>query len=156
MWVLSIGSLLHSQLSISQHGASPDFRTGVTSVLVEKAKNRPVWSPASLDQVDTASLEASFFGPVADTPQLMLPEALQKNHPSLASFLRYGLPTENEIQTLVEGRHASSGSGALTLQELIAKAEDLRGKKRGVAGKVQEVVGRRCAVDKDGYLRWRH
>ncbi|KAI0256543.1 3-hydroxyisobutyryl-coenzyme A hydrolase [Lactifluus subvellereus] len=138
------------------HGASPDFRTGVTSVIVEKAKGHPAWSPASLDQVDTASLETSFFGPVANPPQLMLPEALHKNHPPLASFLRYGLPTENELQTLIEGRHASSGSGALTLQELIGKAEGLRGEKRGVAGKVQEVVSRRCAIDKDGYLRWRH
>jgi len=138
------------------YGASPDFHTGVTSVLLKKAASRPVWSPGSLDKVDTATLEASFFRPHATLPQLVLPEALRKSQPPLASFVRYGLPSEDELEALVEGRHASSGSGALTSQELITKAEDLRGGKRGVARKVQEVVTRRCAVDKEGYLQWKH
>ncbi|KAH9060014.1 ClpP/crotonase [Lactarius vividus] len=138
------------------NGASSDFHTGVTSVIVEKVKSRPAWSPASLSQVDVAKLEAAFFRPGANPPQLMLPEALHKPHPLPASFLRYGLPAENEVQALVEGRHASSGSGALTLPELIVKAEDLRGGKQGVAEKVREVVSRRCATDKDGYLKWKH
>jgi 3-hydroxyisobutyryl-CoA hydrolase len=128
----------------------------VTSVIKEKERGRPAWSPASLDQVDVAALEASFFRSTEDPPQLKLPETLHKNHPPITSFSRYGLPTENELQTLILGSHISSGSGALTLQELIAKAGDLRGGKRGVAEKVQEVVGRRCAVDKDGYIRWKH
>jgi 3-hydroxyisobutyryl-CoA hydrolase len=123
-------------------------------VLVGKNLGRPAWSPASLDQVDAASVEA-FFETGANAPQLVFPEALRKGHPTPPSFLRYGLPSEDEIQALVEGTHASSGSGALTLQELITKAEDLRGGKRGVAGKVQEVVNRRCAVDRDGYLQWK-
>jgi 3-hydroxyisobutyryl-CoA hydrolase len=123
-------------------------------VLVEKKLGRPTWSPASLDQVDAASLEA-FFKTGTNSPQLVLPEALRKSHSTPPSFLRYGLPTEDELQTLVKGSHASSGSGALTLQELITKAEDLRAGKRGVAGKVQEVVSRRCTVDRDGYLQWK-
>jgi 3-hydroxyisobutyryl-CoA hydrolase len=125
-------------------------------VVVKKVKDRPTWSPASLSQVDVAKLKAAFFQTGANSPQLMLPEALHESHPHPPSFLRYGLPAENELQTLVEGRHASSGSGALTLQELIAKAEDLRGGKRGVAEKVREVVSRRCAIDRDGYLKWKH
>jgi 3-hydroxyisobutyryl-CoA hydrolase len=128
----------------------------VTSVIVEKLKGRPAWLPASLSQVDVAKLEAAFFQPGANPPQLMLPEALHKPHPPPASFSRYGLPAENELQALVEGRHASSGSGALTLQELIVKAEDLRGGKHGVTEKVLEVASRRCATDTDGYLRWKH
>jgi 3-hydroxyisobutyryl-CoA hydrolase len=124
-------------------------------VLVKKSADRPAWSPASLDQVDATGLE-TFFRTEADPPQLVLPEALSNNNTAPPSFLRYGLPSEDELQALVEGSHASSGSGAVTLQELITKAEDLRGGKRGAAGKVQEVVSRRCAVDRDGYLRWRH
>lgn len=123
-------------------------------MLVEKKPGRPAWSPASLDQVDAASLEA-FFKTGANSPQLVLPEALRKSHPAPPSFLRYGLPSEDELRALVEGRHPSSGSGALTLQELTTKAEDLRGGKRGVAEKVQEVVSLRCAVDRDGYLQWK-
>ncbi len=123
-------------------------------MLVERKLGRPVWSPASVDQVDAASLEA-FFKTGTNSPQLMLPEALRISHSAPPSFLRYGLPSEDELRALVEGRHASSGSGALTLQELITKAEGLRGGKRGVAGKVQEVVSRRCAVDRDGYLQWK-
>jgi len=139
------------------HGASPDFNTGVTFVLVDKIKTpgNPVWSPASLDQVDRAGLEASFFKAEESSPQLVLPEALHNSHPPPASFLRYGLPPEDELQALIRGRHASSGSGALTLQELVAKVEGLRGGKRGVAEKVQEVVNRRCTIDGDGYLQWR-
>ena len=125
-------------------------------MIVEKVKSRPAWSPASLSQVDVAKLDAAFFQPGENPPQLMLPEALHKSHPPPASFLRYGLPAENELEALVEGRHASSGSGALTLQELIVKAEDLRGGKHGVAEKVREVASRRCATDKDGYLKWKH
>jgi 3-hydroxyisobutyryl-CoA hydrolase len=152
----SVNSSLYRHLTIFQQGASPDFHSGVTSVLVEKEASPPAWSPASLDKVDAASLEASFFGPHENLPQLLLPDALRETHPPPASFLRYGLPSEDEIQGLIEGRHPSSGSGALTLQELITKAEGLRGGKRGVAGKVKEVVTRRCTVDKDGYLQWRH
>ena len=152
-----VDSFLYNHLTpYFQYGASPDFHTGVTSVLLKKAASRPVWSPGSLDKVDTATLEASFFRPHATLPQLVLPEALRKSQPPLASFVRYGLPSEDELEALVEGRHASSGSGALTSQELITKAEDLRGGKCGVARKVQEVVARRCAVDKEGYLQWKH
>ena len=146
----------HGQFNIFQEGASPDLHTGVTSLIVEKVKGRPAWSPSSLSQVDVAKLEAAFFQPGANSPQLMLPEVLHQPHPPPASFLRYGLPVEDELQALVEGRHASSGSGALTLQELIVKAEDLRGGKHGVAEKVREVVSRRCAADRDGYLKWKH
>ena len=121
-------------------------------MLVEKSASRPAWSPASLDQVDAASLEAFFR--TEETPSaLVLPEGLPNTVPP--SFLRYGLPPEDELQALVEGSHASSGSGALTLQELIAKVEDLRGGKRGVTGKVREVVSRRCVVDRGGYLEWK-
>ena len=151
-----VDSSQHGQLNIFQHGASPDLHTGVTSVIVNKVKSRPAWSPDSLSQVDVAKLEATFFQPRTSPPQLMLPEALHKSHSTPASFLRYGLPAENELQALVEGRHASSGSGALTLQELIVKAEDLRGGKHGVAEKVREVVSRRCAADGEGYLKWKH
>jgi 3-hydroxyisobutyryl-CoA hydrolase len=150
-----IDSFLYSHLTSGQHGASPDFYTGVTSVLLNKETSRPAWSPASLDEVDAVNLEASFFTPQANLPQLVLPEALQQNRSHLASFVRYGLPSEEELQTLVQGSHQSSGSGALTLQELITKAEGLRGEKQGVARKVQEVVARRCTADKDGYLQWR-
>jgi 3-hydroxyisobutyryl-CoA hydrolase len=121
-------------------------------VLIDKPATQPVWSPSSLDQVDEESLEA-FFRTEADPPQLVLPEALLNSLHTPPSFLRYGLPTEDELQALVRGSHASSSPVALTLQELITKAEDLRGGKRGVAGKVQEVVSRRCAVDQDGYLQ---
>ena len=144
------------KLTLSQHGASPDLHAGVTSVIVEKLKGRPTWSPASLSEVDVAKLEDAFFQPGTDPLELMLPEALHKHHLPPASFLRYCLPAENELQALVEGRHASSGSGALTLQELIVKTEDLRGGKHGIAEKVGEVVSRRCTIDKDGYLKWKH
>lgn len=103
--------------------------------------------------MDEERLEA-FFRTKSDPPQLVLPEASLNSPHAPPSFLRYGLPTEDELQALVRGSHVSSGPGALTLQELITKAEDLRGGKRGVAGKVQEVVSRRCAVDQDGYLQW--
>lgn len=125
-------------------------------MLLEKAAGRPAWSPDSLEQVNPTNLKASFFPPDAGSPQLVLPEALRDSSPSVGSFLRYGLPSEDELQALVDGSHASSGSAALTLQELITKVKDLRGEKRGAARKVQEVVRRRCVVDQDGYLQWRH
>lgn len=123
-------------------------------MLIDKPSTQPAWSPSSLDQVNEESLEAFFTTAEADPPQLVLPEASLNSPHAPQSFLRYGLPTEDELQALVRGSHASSGPVALTLQELITKAKDLRGGKRGVAGKVREVVSRRCAVDQDGYLQW--
>ncbi|THH19469.1 hypothetical protein EW146_g1698 [Bondarzewia mesenterica] len=137
-------------------GVTPDFSTGVRAVLIDKIKTRPAWSPSDLTAVSISTLESQLFQPSA--ANLHLPERLQAEHDSPSHFLRFALPSEEEIGKAVIGDHKSSGGSALTLDELVTKFEKLRRGKHGVAEKVNEVVKRRCTFqDKEGkYLRWKH
>ncbi|PCH37709.1 3-hydroxyisobutyryl-CoA hydrolase [Wolfiporia cocos MD-104 SS10] len=148
------------------HGASPDFRTGVDHVLITKVKDqpRPRWSPGSVEEVPAEFIEREFFTnytPEQSTaPRLQVPEWLA-GHTKLISPMQYALPSEEEIRHMVDGSHASSGSTALTLDEVVAKFVALKNGKEGVKEKVLEVVGRRCYEDPDKHtdkkwLKWIH
>ncbi|TFY76588.1 hypothetical protein EWM64_g7424 [Hericium alpestre] len=156
---LNLLEALQMELNIAAaycKGASPDFKTGVTSVIIEKKRGvRPAWKPERLGEVQTAHLETKFFTR-DEGLTLMLPQALQAPHDPPAHFTRFALPTEDEIGAVVRGEHPTSSGEALTTAELLAKFEDLRRGKHGVAEKVREVVARRCEADEAGYLRWKH
>jgi 3-hydroxyisobutyryl-CoA hydrolase len=152
----------------SQSGASPDFRTGVTAVLVEKSKDTPAWSPARLDAIDDEHLIKRFFSP--ESPHLRTKPTLKAPAPPAAPAAqpahahartaRFALPSEEEIGALVRGAHASSGGVALTLDELVLRAQGAANGKHGVAEKVREVAARRTTTERgpDGreYLVWKH
>ena len=142
-----------------QSGATPDFVTGVRRVLIEKDRSsaRTKWSPADLSGVSVSAVESEFFKPAS--AKLHLPERLQKKHEVPSQFLRFTLPPEEEIGQAVMGSHKASGGSALELSDLVAKFEDLRKGKHGVADKVKEVVQRKCTLFEDNgcsYLRWKH
>ncbi|KAJ6531238.1 3-hydroxyisobutyryl-CoA hydrolase [Mycena capillaripes] len=144
------------------NGASPDFATGVTAVVVNKSKARPDWKPSSLEEVTTEIVDR-FFSPHS---------SFLKNAPTVTDFdfggvragsertqLKYTLPTENDIRDVITGQDPDSGTMGYTLDDLLEYFYDSRGGKIGVNEKVLEVVRRKTTVvdNDDGnfvWLRW--
>jgi 3-hydroxyisobutyryl-CoA hydrolase len=144
-------------------GASPDFKTGVTAVLIDKTMERPNWSPDTLTKISDEEVLSKFFSEDSPyrswTPKLTIPDHLSSAKET--NPMRYTLPTEKEIGRMVRGSDRSSGGSGIKLEELVAKFEDVRRGKRGVREKVVEVAQRKCDVvdNSDGnfeWLKWKH
>ncbi|KAJ7161513.1 3-hydroxyisobutyryl-CoA hydrolase [Mycena crocata] len=140
-------------------GASPDFATGVTEVVVKKSKARPDWKPSRLHEV-TDEIVDRFFSPhskyLQNAPTLVQ-DAIQSS--SERAQLNYGLPTENDIRDVITGEEPDSGDMGYTLDDLLEYYHDSRANKIGVSDKVLEVVRRKTTVidNDDGnsvWLRW--
>lgn len=150
-------SLLESLYPL-QSGASPDFETGVTSVLITKSVDRPAWSPASVEAVSPEILSRFFASDssfLKNTPKLSVPDNLSK---VAADPMRFALPTEAAIAR----RILASGS-PVALPDLLHSfcgGDVLRPAKQGVKEKVLEVVQRRCEFVDHGdgkhqhWIRW--
>ncbi|KAF9469221.1 3-hydroxyisobutyryl-coenzyme A hydrolase [Collybia nuda] len=143
------------------NGATTDFSTGVTAVLVDKIKERPQWSPDALNEVSD-EIVSRFFSPsspyLSSVPTLTIPKHLSSG---TSKPMKYALPTEDEIGTMVRGSHISGGGTGIRLDELVSKFNNLRPGKMGVKEKVLEVAHRKCEVvdNKDGnfvWLKWKH
>ncbi|KAF7311354.1 3-hydroxyisobutyryl-CoA hydrolase, mitochondrial [Mycena kentingensis (nom. inval.)] len=142
------------------NGASPDFVTGVTAVLVDKTKERPDWKPSSLDEVSDEIVDR-FFSPhsmyIQDAPKINLEEL--GRHPNAKRQLRFALPSENDIREVITGEDPASGDMGFTLDDVLEHFHDQRGGKIGVGDKILEVVRRKTSVvdNEDGnyvWLRW--
>lgn len=154
----------------TQTGASRDFITGVSALLIEKQKGRPAWEPSEVKDVKDSDVVNKFFS--ANSPFLKgLPKATftasSRTEGDVKSFkavatetdpLRFSLPSEDEIGLIVRGEHTSSSDTALDLSDLLERTRDLFNK-AGVEDKVKDVVYRRCKVvakteGQEQYLRW--
>ncbi|KAF9013952.1 3-hydroxyisobutyryl-CoA hydrolase [Cyathus striatus] len=144
------------------NGASPDFTTGIDAVLVKRSKDRPQWSPATVEEVSD-SIVSRFFDPASpyleSAPTLSLSEELIFSRHS--DPMNFCLPSEEEIRSVVTGSHPSGETGGLQLEELIQRFKLLHPNKLGVEDKVMEVALRRCEVqdNADGnavWLNWIH
>ncbi|KAG8745611.1 hypothetical protein FRC10_007502 [Ceratobasidium sp. 414] len=121
-------------------GASPDFVTGVNALLVEKSKERPGWSPATLEETppDVITRFFDLDSPyVARAPRL----ELNRNTSPGDKLARYALPSESMVEAAIRGSLPGSGSFALTAAELIASLEGRYGQKIGLRQKIEEIVG---------------
>ncbi|KAJ7137776.1 3-hydroxyisobutyryl-CoA hydrolase [Mycena epipterygia] len=145
------------------NGASPDFATGVTAVLVAKSKERPDWKPSTLEEV-TDEIVERFFSPhskfLQDAPTIgnSVGEAVIRG--ASERKLRYALPTENDIRDVITGADPASGDMGYTLDDLLEYFYDSRGGKMGVNDKIIEVARRKTTVmdNEDGnfvWLRWK-
>ncbi|CAE6389374.1 unnamed protein product [Rhizoctonia solani] len=134
-------------------GASPDFITGVTHLLVNKVKDgRAAWSPATLEDTPE-DITRNFFDDspyVKRAPRLELDRTIIPGH----KLSRYALPNEATIEAAVKGSLPGSGSFALTPTELVSSLERRCGRKTGLPQKIQDVIDRKCLLE-DGYLTWR-
>lgn len=147
-------------LTVSEkNGASPDFITGVTAVLLEKIKGRPAWSPEELSGLTDHDVKQTYFH--KESPFLAGKEQLHFLVDSQPPRPTYGLPSEEEIEQRVTGSHADSGGVSLNLEELIQQCEMSRPGKHGVREKVLDVVQRRCkdipaTSNTEAHLQWVH
>ncbi|KAG2041902.1 ClpP/crotonase-like domain-containing protein [Suillus americanus] len=124
-------------------GASTDFTAGITAVLVEKTKGRPVWSPDQLNNVSDAIVRQFFERDsiyLSAMPTLTPPDFLSngKQNP-----MKFALPSEDAILQIVKSK---ARKDAISLSDLLAYFDGLHSGKQGVAEKVMEVVKRRCDV----------
>jgi 3-hydroxyisobutyryl-CoA hydrolase len=154
-----------TNLDTWQNGASPDFFNGVRAVL-GKTKEIPRWSPATLSEVSDEIVSRFFdatspyitFVPPLTTP---IEPTLTTPPSAIGKFMKYALPTEDEIGSVVLGSHTSGGGTGLRLEELVSKFNDLRQGKLGVKEKILEVARRKCDVVDNGdgnfvWLKWKH
>ncbi|RUP44017.1 ClpP/crotonase-like domain-containing protein, partial [Jimgerdemannia flammicorona] len=128
---------------------SPDFREGVTSLLVNKPATTPTWNPPTLSEIsDTDVLNSYFFAPSPNELSLLTSKDLSTLHS------RYALPTEKDIERVVTGEVKGVGIYALSKDQVVEWfSRDRRGK-QGVREKVVEVLERRTTIiDADG-LKW--
>ncbi|TFK42453.1 3-hydroxyisobutyryl-CoA hydrolase [Crucibulum laeve] len=142
--------------------ASPDFAVGVKTFFIEKSKQRPNWSPSTIDKVSEEIVDR-FFNPtskyLAAAPRLEIPKHLATG--ILANPNKYALPSEAEIGAVVRGEHPSGATGSIRLDELLARFAELYPGKLGVKERVLEVANRRCELvdNADGnvvWLKWKH
>ncbi|KAF2851409.1 3-hydroxyisobutyryl-CoA hydrolase mitochondrial precursor [Plenodomus tracheiphilus IPT5] len=112
----------------SQFMSHADFVEGVTARLIERKKERPNWSPNTLDEVKRREVDA-FFVPGKAGPLPLISEADYKEYP----HAWIGLPKENEIL-----REASGKKSEDVVASLLEKYEG----KQGVREKVAEVLDR--------------
>lgn len=143
-----------------QNDVVPDFITGVRAVLLEKIEGRPQWSPSNVEEV-TDEIVSRFFDSnspyLASAPQITVPEHL-KSGPSF-HLMKHALPMEEDIGVVVRGAQSTGGTTGITLDELVARFEQVHQGKLGVREKVVEVAQRRCDTVKNAgsglvWLKW--
>ena len=126
------------------------------TLIVDRIKERPLWSPANLDDV-SAEVVANFFelkSPYLTlAPELTIPADLTSG--TKLNPAKYALPSEEDIGSVVTGSHVS-GVG-IQFEELLKKFTELQPGKLGVKEKIYEVVQRRCELTKGNkiYLKWK-
>ncbi|WVW83953.1 hypothetical protein I302_105976 [Kwoniella bestiolae CBS 10118] len=149
--------------------STDDFLKGVTSVLIDRSKSSPDWVPNKLSDPKLALSEIiKNFYPTKTLdgqPELeLVPSSASKLDSGRDStwnrFRKYGLPSENDIRSSVDGYSPGSGAFALTEQELVNQFIENHNSPSGqrreeIEQRVREVVERRCKKDKQGYLEWK-
>ncbi|KAF8515829.1 3-hydroxyisobutyryl-coenzyme A hydrolase [Hysterangium stoloniferum] len=157
---MSLGDVLQMEMGVATafiHGASPDFQTGVTAVLVDKIKGRPKWSPDTLQEIPDEKITETFFD--SNSPLLANIPHLSLRPVQPVSTTNYALPSEKEIEMLVVGEHIASDDMSLNMHELLEKPDRLWKGKHGVKEKLREVFQRRCRMvgatkDTESYIEW--
>jgi 3-hydroxyisobutyryl-CoA hydrolase len=128
----------------------------VKAVIVDRIKERPNWSPATLKDV-SAQVVANFFEPKSPyltlAPELTIPAELTSG--TKLKSMKYALPSEEEIGSVV----TAAPFGVIRFEELLKRFAEKRPGKLGVKEKIYEVVQRRCNVtdNADGnrvWLKW--
>ncbi|RAH46407.1 mitochondrial 37S ribosomal protein mS47 [Aspergillus brunneoviolaceus CBS 621.78] len=125
----------------SQFMRHPDFNEGVRALLVRKRK--PMWQPASLEEVTTDMVDRFFTLPEGESRLELLSEHDYNDYP-----YNYGLPTEASIRRYVRGELSKK-------DDPIEHFVGLTGGKPGVREKVTEVLQRKAQRSKDGVWLWK-
>lgn len=147
---------------VPQNGASPDFVTGIRSVLVDRVKGRPNWQPSTVDAVSHKDVLSKFFNTnskyLQHSKALEIPDS-SKDSPT-SDIVKYGLPSEAEVEQVVTGTHRTSSQVGLDVDQVMDTFKKLYPSKGGLEPKLSEVLSRKCEVVSDpghfNHLRWIH
>jgi len=127
-------------------GASPDFNTGVSAVLLKKTPGRPAWSPETIEDVTPEILDRFFWNKSpyrSQMPELSLPGSLLDRSDN---FMAFALPSESELVELIK---SSCKDGPVSLSHLLAEMGSRINEKPGTKEKIIDVVYRKCQVTDD-------
>jgi 3-hydroxyisobutyryl-CoA hydrolase len=113
----------------SRFMAHPDFVEGVTARLIERRKERPNWSPNTLEDVTKRDVDKFFASPENGAQLPLISEVDYKEYP----HAWIGLPKEAEILREAGGKKAED-----VVANLLEKYEG----KQGVREKIAEVLER--------------
>ncbi|KAJ9117985.1 hypothetical protein QFC20_000266 [Naganishia adeliensis] len=161
--------------------ATGDMFAGVDQVLVHKSKEPAAWDPKELDdpRIEEKKLATTWFDRaksdvLSAAPQLSL-QAPEGGDELWGKFRMWGLPSEQVIQSYIDGSRSSSDAFALTRAELkqrlwadLVSERELSEGAKGVAEfkkeverKVEEVCDRQCVLaggeegkEEAKYLKW--
>ncbi|KAI7869753.1 ClpP/crotonase-like domain-containing protein [Spinellus fusiger] len=128
-----------------------DFKEGVNAVLV--SRTQPEWQPATLDQVNDKTLLSEYF----DSPSEQSLELLNTKDYKDSPYLKFALPTEEEIRQVVTGEAPNVGDYALSYDDVVEHFVTERKSKQGVRQKVAEVLDRKTHAlgsGSDKSLQW--
>ncbi|KAH7107601.1 3-hydroxyisobutyryl-coenzyme A hydrolase [Auriculariales sp. MPI-PUGE-AT-0066] len=145
------------------NGASRDFEIGVTAKLEQPKVPDDVrveWQPSTIQDIKPVTIQASFFdrnspffgGDKQPTLDIAVPEETPP------SFLRFSLPSEYYVESVVKGTDSKSTPLALTREEVMNEVLKTFNWKHGVREKVDEILDRKTQVlndpDNVGCLGW--
>lgn len=137
-------------VNILQNGASPDFRTGISAVLIDRVKGRPMWTPEKIDDVSPEILDRFFSNDSpyrSQMPPLSFPDTFAEHVGPMA----FVLPSESKIVEMIK---SLCKDGPVSLSGLLSDMEHLIKEKAGTKDKVLDVVYRTCqVVDDQGIAR---
>ncbi|TID19032.1 3-hydroxyisobutyryl-CoA hydrolase mitochondrial precursor [Venturia nashicola] len=128
-----IAETFQRELDIATHFMHhPDFVEGVTARLINRTKERPNWSPNTLEEVTDEQVNA-FFQRVGKEPLDLLET---RNNGRYAEYPHawLGLPTESQIRKL--------SSEGMSTEEIVKHFIKEKEGKVGVREKVEEVMER--------------
>ena len=126
-----------------QSGASPDFCTGISAVLVDTIQGRPAWSPEKIEEVSPEILDRFFSDSSpyrSQMPRLSFPDTPLDHS---VNSMTFALPSESKIVELIS---LSCKDGPVSLSKILSNMEKLVEEKLGTKEKIIDVVHRRCEV----------
>lgn len=123
----------------------PDFVSGVSARLLHKPPAKPQWDPPILDKVTNEDVESFFSIEEGEEGLELLTQGMDYDRYPFEKML--GLPREEDVEQMVRGR-------LMKREEVIAEMVERKEGKIGAREKVEEVLARRCGVDREGSMVW--
>ena len=121
----------------------PDFVNGVSAKLIHKPASKPVWDPPRIEDVTNEEVDR-FVSMSGKKKMEMLADGNYTNYP----YRSLGLPSEEEVREVV------LQGGQRNMKELVRTFVKGRRGKVGVKEKVEEILGRKCSIGKNGKVLW--
>ncbi|KAL4077234.1 ClpP/crotonase-like domain-containing protein [Scleroderma yunnanense] len=143
---MTLLEVLHMELRIASafcSDASPDFRTGVRAVLIDKTEGRPAWSPDNITDVSSEIVDR-FFSEESPYQSVMSKLSVGNYFQDRDfDFMTYSLPSESELS---ESIRSCCKEGSITVPDLLTSMDRVCRRKFGTKEKILDIIHRKCDV----------